>query len=205
MGHLFPPMLARPLPSRRTRGHTNAMTDMAELPPEPSGWLTDRELSHVRTQLPMLYVNVIPVRVSATGQVTEVGLLLRADEGVMSRAIVAGRVLFHETIRDAIVRNLEKDLGLAALPRVPLSPTPFAIAEYFPTEGFGTFHDPRQHAVALSYVVPIDGDCEPSQNALDIVWLAPEEAASDDVAAEMAGGQHALLRHALAHCGAVGL
>jgi ADP-ribose pyrophosphatase YjhB (NUDIX family) len=177
------------------------MTDMAELPPEPSSWLSDRELRQVRSELPILYINVVPVRTHATGQISEVGLLLRADEGVMSRALVAGRVLFHETIRDALIRNLEKDLGLAALPRIPLSPTPFAIAEYFPTPGFGTFHDARQHAVALSYVVAIDGECEPSQNALDIVWLSPEEAATDDVAAEMAGGQHVLLRHALAHCG----
>jgi len=50
-------------------------------------------------------------------------------------------------------------------------------------------------------VVAIDGDCEPSQNALDIVWITPEEAASDDVAEEMAGGQHVLLRHDLAYCG----
>lgn len=180
------------------------MTDMAELPPEPSGWLTDAMLAHVRSQMPLVYINVVPVRVDATGQITHVGLLLRVDEGAMSRALVAGRLVYHETLRDAIVRNIEKDLGLAALPRVPLSPTPFTIAEYFPTDGFGTFHDSRQHAVALCYVVPVDGECEPSQNALDIVWFTPEEAASDEVAAEMTGGQHAVLRHALAHCGAIG-
>lgn len=174
---------------------------MAEMPPEPSGWLSERELQHVRRELPLLYVNAVPVRVDATGEVTEVGLLLRADEGAISRALVAGRVLFHERIRDALIRNLEKDLGSVALPRIPTCPTPFAVAEYFPTEGYGPFHDSRQHAVALAFVVPVDGDCEPSQNALDIVWLTPEEAASDDVARDMTGGQHSLLRRALAHCG----
>ena len=179
------------------------MTDMAELPPEPTGWLSDRELHQVRSEMPILYVNVVPVRTNSAGEITEVGLLLRADEGIMSRALVAGRVLFHERLRDAIMRNLEKDLGLAAMPRVPISPTPFTVVEYFPTEGFGTFHDSRQHAIALAYVVAVDGDCEPSQNALDIVWLSPEEAASDEVAQAMAGGQHVLLRHALAYCGAL--
>jgi ADP-ribose pyrophosphatase YjhB (NUDIX family) len=177
------------------------MTDMAELPPEPTGWLSDRELQQVRGELPILYVNAIPVRTDAAGEVTEVGLLLRADDDAISRALVAGRVLFHESVRDALIRNLEKDLGGVALPRIPSSPTPFAVAEYFPTEGFGAFHDSRQHAVALAFVVPVDGDCEPSQNALDIVWLTPEEAASDDVARDMTGGQHTLLRQALAHCG----
>jgi len=177
------------------------MTDMAELPSEPNGWLSDRELNHVRSSLPLLYVNAIPVRINPRGEVAEIGLLLRADEGVISRALVAGRVLYHETVRDALIRNLEKDLGSVALPRVPTSPTPFAIAEYFPTEGVTPFHDPRQHAVALAYVVPVDGDCSPSQNALDIVWLSPEEAASAEITAEMAHGQDTLLRQALAHCG----
>ena len=99
------------------------------------------------------------------------------------------------------VAQIEKDLGPVALPRVPTSPTPFAIAEYFPTEGVTPYFDARQHAVALAYVVPVDGDCEPSQNALDIVWLSPEEAASQEISSEMAHGQDTLLRQGLAHCG----
>ncbi|WP_084125849.1 NUDIX hydrolase family protein [Demequina sp. NBRC 110054] len=177
------------------------MTDMAELPPEPSGWLSDRELNHVRGELPLLYVNAVPVRNSPTGELTHVGLLLRADDGVISRAIVAGRVMYHETVRDALLRNLEKDLGPVALPRLPISPTPFAVAEYFPTPGVTAFHDSRQHAVALAFIVPVDGDCEPSQNALDIAWLTPEEAASEEITQDMMGGQDVLLRQALAHCG----
>lgn len=174
---------------------------MAELPPEPSGWMSDKQLAHVRESLPLLYVNAVPVRTSATGEVTQVGLLLRADQGSITRVIVAGRVMYHEKIRDALMRNLEKDLGPVALPRIPQSPVPFAVAEYFPTEGTSAFHDTRQHAVALAYVVAVDGDCEPSQNALDIQWFTPEEAASESVAAEMTGGQDALVRQALAHCG----
>jgi ADP-ribose pyrophosphatase YjhB (NUDIX family) len=177
------------------------MTDMAEMPSEPSGWLGENELRHIRGELPLLYVNALPVRVNPHGEVTEVGLLLRADEGMISRALVSGRVLYHETLRDALIRNLEKDLGTVALPRVPTSLTPYSVAEYFPSRGVTPFYDPRQHAVALAYVVPVDGDCEPRQNALDIAWLTPEEAASDDIAGEMFGGQGTLLRQGLAHCG----
>jgi ADP-ribose pyrophosphatase YjhB (NUDIX family) len=177
------------------------MTDMAELPSEPSGWLSNQELEHVRGELPLLYVNIIPVRTDALGEVTRVGLLLRADDGTISRTLLAGRVMYHERIRDAVLRNIEKDLGTVALPRIPHSLTPFAVAEYFPTVGITPFHDARQHAVALAFVVPVDGDCEPSQNALDIQWLTPEEAASEDVAREMTGGQDVLLRQGLAHCG----
>ncbi len=184
------------------------MTDTAELPPDPDdddstppGWLSEGELLDAREMLPIVYVNVVPVRTAADGSITEVGLLLRADDDAVSRALVAGRVLYHETIRDALRRNLEKDLGSVAMPRLPMNPTPFSIAEYFPTPGVSEFHDTRQHAIALSYVVPVDGFCEPSQNALDIVWLSPEEAAGANIAQQMMGGQDVLLRRALAYCG----
>ena len=34
----------------------------------------------------------------------------------MSRALVSGRVMHHERIRDALLRHIEKDLGPVALP-----------------------------------------------------------------------------------------
>ena len=88
-----------------------------------------------------------------------------------------------------------------ALPQVPASPQPFTIVEYFPDAQVTGFHDPRQHAVSLAYVVSIEGDCAPSQDALDLVWVTPSEAVSPDFQAEMSGGQGRLVRMALAHCG----
>ncbi len=176
---------------------------MDEFPPEPSGWLPDKELAYIRANLPMVYVDAIPVRVNQAGEVTEVGLLLRAVDGAMSRALISGRVFYHERIRDALVRHIEKDLGAAAMPRVPPSPQPFTVAEYFPVRGVSKYYDSRQHAVSLAFVVPVDGDCAPSQDALDIAWLTPEEAASEEVGREMHGGQDVLLRQGLASVGAL--
>jgi len=110
-------------------------------------------------------------------------------------------VLYGERVRDALLRHLEKDLGPMALPQVPASPQPFTIVEYFPDAQVTGFHDPRQHAVSLAYVVSIEGDCAPSQDALDLVWVTPSEAVSPDFQAEMSGGQGRLVRMALAHCG----
>jgi len=174
------------------------MTDMAELPPEPEGWLPAKELQYIREHLPMVYVDIIPVRVDEAGSIVEVGLLLRAYDDAMVRALVSGRVLYHERIRESLARHLEKDLGPLSLPRVPSEPEPFMVAEYFPTKGVSPFHDYRQHAVSLAFVVPVDGECEARQDALDVIWLTPEEAASDDVAAEMHGGQDVILRRGLA-------
>lgn len=182
------------------------MTETADWPepdrPErPDGWLDDATLAAVRRQLPLVYVDAVPVRVDESGDVIAVGLLLRLHRGQVSRALVSGRVLYHERVRDAILRHVEKDLGPMALPQVPASPQPFTVAEYLPTPGVTPYHDPRQHAVALAYVVPVAGDCQPQQDALDLAWITPEEACSDQVQREMSGGQGYLLRQAMAHVG----
>ena len=186
------------------------MTDTADFPPDdfsndnpqPAGWLTPEEIAVVRSQLPLVYVDAVPVRVDDSGDVVAVGLLLRvAPDGMMTRALVSGRVMFHERIRDALLRHIEKDLGPVALPQVPASPQPFTVAEYFPTPGITSYHDPRQHAVSLAYVVPVSGDCRPQQNALELAWLTPEQACSDEVQLEMRGGQGVLLRQAMAYVG----
>jgi ADP-ribose pyrophosphatase YjhB (NUDIX family) len=152
--------------------------------------------------MPIVYVEAVPVRVDSLGNVTEIGLLLRqAADGTISRLIVSGRVKFGERVRDALLRNCEKDLGPLALPRIPVDPSPFTIVEYFPHADVSGFHDPRQHAVSLVYVVPVDGECEPTQEALDLAWFSPDEVMGPGVIGQMTGGQDRLLRLALAHVG----
>jgi ADP-ribose pyrophosphatase YjhB (NUDIX family) len=181
--------------------------DDSDSPPPTStnpGWLSDLELAEVRGRLPLLYVEAVPVRVDGLGQVTEVGLLLRANAvGEMTRTIVSGRVMYGETVRDALFRHLEKDLGPMAFPLLPASPAPAAVAEYFPLPGITPFTDERQHAVSLVFVVPVTGTCEPRQDALEVTWMPPEEAAGADVAADLEGGRGVLVRQALATVGAL--
>ena len=171
--------------------------------PDPnSGWLSEEELAEARRRLPLLYVEALPVRVDGVGQVTEVGILLRANaEGAITRTLVSGRVLYGETLRSALFRHLEKDLGPMAFPQLPPSPVPFSVAEYFPLPGVTQFYDERQHAVSLAYVVPVTGTCEPRQDALEVTWMSPQEAASDELSAEFEGGRGSLLRAALASVG----
>ena len=171
--------------------------------PDPnSGWLSDSELAEVRQRLPLLYVEAVPVRVDGLGQVVEVGVLLRVgSSGTITRTLVSGRVMYGETLRDALFRHLEKDLGPMAFPQLPASPVPFQVAEYFPLPGVSAYYDERQHAVALAYVVPVTGTCEPRQDALELTWMTPEEAAAPSISEEMEGGRGGLLRAALASVG----
>jgi aminoglycoside phosphotransferase len=51
------------------------------------------------------------------------------------------------------------------------------------------------------FIVPVDGDCEPTQEALDLAWFTPAEVVTPEVIGQMTGGQDRLLRLALAHVG----
>ena len=84
---------------------------------------------------------------------------------------------------------------------LPPSPAPFTIAEYFPDPTITGYHDPRHHAISLAFVVPVDGDCQPTQEALDLAWFSPTEAVSANVRSQMTGGHDRLIRLALAHVG----
>ncbi|GAB3297320.1 DUF4916 domain-containing protein [Epidermidibacterium keratini] len=167
-----------------------------------TSWLTRDELDSARERLPILYIDAVPVRVDDRGDVLEVGVLLRASsDGQIIRELVSGRVLYHERIRDALLRHIEKDLGPMALPQVPPSPVPFTVAEYFPTPGVTPFHDERQHAVSLAFIVPVTGDCSPQDDTLDLSWLSPHDALRSGALADMDRGHGVLLRQALAHLG----
>ena len=56
-------------------------------------------------------------------------------------------------------------------------------------------------AVSLAFVVPVTGECHPTQQALDLAWFTPEQAVSTDVIREMTSGHDRLIRLALASVG----
>ncbi|HZK04529.1 MAG TPA: DUF4916 domain-containing protein [Actinomycetaceae bacterium] len=175
---------------------------MSELASGDQGpWLTPYDLENVRRKVPMVYVEAIPIRLASDGDLEAVGMLLRATaENGLQRSFVSGRVLHHETLREALTRHIEKDLGTMAFPRLPASLTPFTVAQYFPTPGYG-FHDPRQHSVALVYAVPLGGEPAPSEDALDFSWFSAAHAFDTTLRAEMVDGHAQLLSALLAAYG----
>lgn len=179
------------------------MTSLRTPDPNP-GWLSEFALAETRSRVPILYVEAVPVRVDTVGQVEHVGVLLRtsAATGEIIRTLVSGRVMHGESIREALQRNIEKDIGPAAFPRLPATLVPVTVAEYFPLPGIAPLHDPRQHAVALVYVVPVTGECNPRQDALELTWLTPEEALAPSLLNDLEGGRGQLLKQALAWSGA---
>lgn len=164
-------------------------------------WLSPEELDFVRRKVPMVYIDVIPVRLDDQGVIESIGLLLCAGDDGISRSLVSGRVLFHETIREALIRHLEKDLGPMCLPQIPPSITPFTVAEYFPTPGSDKF-DERQHAVSLCYIVPVLGETNPSADMLELTWFTPGEVKTPELQSEMSSSHAQVLRQGLGVLGA---
>lgn len=165
-------------------------------------WFDDAEFSQLRRRIPIPYVNAIPVRVGESGNVERIGLLLRSlDDGTLGREVVGGRIRFHESIRAALMRHAENDLGPMALPVIPPAIAPFHIAEYFPTEGSSLLYDPRQHAISMCFILEVRGECTPRADALSLDWLTPEETQREDIVSELCHGQEHILRVALAHLG----
>jgi ADP-ribose pyrophosphatase YjhB (NUDIX family) len=165
-------------------------------------WFEPDKLAELRRLLPIAYVDVVPVRTDVDGSVTQVGLLLRASgDGRIVRSIIRGRVLIHETLREAVVRHVDKDLGYMAMPRIPAGITPFTVAEYFPTPGQSLVHDPRQHAISLCYLVPMDGEATPQDDALEFTWFDVAEVLDGTVLDELEDGADVVVRRALTHAG----
>lgn len=181
------------------------MTSSLRTPDPNPGWLSEFALAETRSRVPILYVEAVPVRVDTMGQIEHIGVLLRTSHatGEIIRTLVSGRVMRDEPIREALQRNIEKDLGPAAFPRLPATLVPVTVAEYFPLPGIAPLHDPRQHAVALVYVVPVTGECNPRQDALELTWLTPEEALAPSLLNDLEGGRGQLLKQALAWSGAI--
>jgi ADP-ribose pyrophosphatase YjhB (NUDIX family) len=179
------------------------MTSSLRTPDPNPGWLSEFALAETRSRVPILYVEAVPARVDTLGQIEQIGVLLRtsAATGEINRTLVSGRVFHGESIRDALQRNIENDLGPTAFPRLPVNLVPAAVAEYFPFPGM-RLHDPRQHAVALVYVVPVTGECNPRQDALELTWLSPADALQPSLLDDLEGGRGQLLKQALAWSGA---
>ncbi len=175
--------------------------DLRTPDPESSGWLNEDELELIRRRVPILYVEAIPIRVDGSGRVEHLGLLLRANkEGVITRTFVSGRVHYGETVRGALLRHLEKYLGNMAFPQLPPTLVPFTVAEFSPLP-VTELYDDRQHAVALEFLVPVTGECEPRQDALEVTWVTPEQAKDPDLLEELEGGRGKILRTALGSLG----
>lgn len=143
-----------------------------------SAWVDAQTWEAVQQAVPILCVDLLPTRLAADSE-WQIGLIKRQTPfGRPMWCQIGGRVLHGETLREALVRHLETTLS-----DVPSGfssdPQPDYVMQWFPTEQkpgdpgprFGL--DPRKHAVALSFLMQIEGEPVPvaGGEALEFSWF----------------------------------
>jgi ADP-ribose pyrophosphatase YjhB (NUDIX family) len=131
-------------------------------------WLTPQDYSFVRERVPILCVDVL---LSPCSRSSAVGLIRRATyDGGDGWCLVGGRVLRDENLATAVVRHVAVTLG-TELRLDPATLEMRAVAEYFTESRPGELHDPRKHAVALTYTAVCEGTPRPAGEAFDFRWF----------------------------------
>jgi ADP-ribose pyrophosphatase YjhB (NUDIX family) len=158
-----------------------------------SGWLPRPAYWLARQALPIPCVDVLPIR-EGNGA-PQVGLIRRIGPGGRNGgwALVGGRVLRLESLEEAIARHLRSTLGPAIRIGQVDAARPLYAAEYSPDGRPGGRIDPHKHAIALSYVVPIDGEPKPRGEATGFQWFGLDALPPDDAFAFSHGGVVAAL------------
>ena len=140
-------------------------------------WLPKEDYDFIVAHVPILCVDLIPL--SAEGE-PRIGLIERATPGGGTGwCLVGGRVMRDEPLAAALARHLHSTLG-ENLEIDPAELRPVGVIEYFSQEGIGEFHDPRKHAVSVTYSGRSTGRAQVQDNgeAINFAWHSKEQLAS---------------------------
>lgn len=147
-------------------------------------WLSPSQWKFVQASVPIVCVDVLPVRFSRASPDTirAIGLILR-DTPHQGRkwCLVGGRLLYGESLRAAIVRQVTETLGSGMRLHLGRDPKPVTVIQYSPTNLMPFVLDPRQHAVSLTYALQLTGSPKPQGEAVAYKWFdvrslpSPEE------------------------------
>jgi len=132
-------------------------------------WLPTADYDFIRKRIPILCVDVL---LSPSENPRQVALIRRAAPDGDGWCLVGGRVLRNEHLSAAVERHVEATLGADV--HVDRSTLELgAVVEYFTEPRVGAFHDPRKHAVALTYAASCECAGEPQAlgEALEFGWF----------------------------------
>jgi ADP-ribose pyrophosphatase YjhB (NUDIX family) len=139
-------------------------------------WLPPEEWLHVQAVMPIACVDAVPVRRRSNS--LRVGLILRQTPHQGKRwCFVGGRIRRGESLVGALLREWRSVFG----PSCNVGPVPEpTVVEYHPDSVPGRPHDPRKHAISMTYLLTGCSDPESvSGEALDFRWFPLDELTSD--------------------------
>lgn len=157
-----------------------------------TGRLPRLPYSLVRRLVPIACVDILPIKTE--DDLLKVGLIRRYDtSGRVVRALIGGGIHRTETVGDAAARHLCSTLGPEVRWTDPDWDRPATIGQYLPKARSDGLHDPRKHAVALTYVVVLAGTASPRGEAIGFDWFTIASPPLD----EMGFGQEIVVRRLL--------
>jgi ADP-ribose pyrophosphatase YjhB (NUDIX family) len=127
----------------------------------------------IERSMPITCVDFVPVRHGSDGP--EIGLILRESPFGEVWCHLGGRILYGETVSDALRRHAYDTLGVAL--DLPVDPQPAYVYQWFPDDvrphEVGDYgRDPRKHAIGLSFVVKVAGPPFPRNEAIDFSYFS---------------------------------
>jgi ADP-ribose pyrophosphatase YjhB (NUDIX family) len=139
-------------------------------------WLSANDWKWVQDHMPIACADVVPVRLGSDGRAIEqIGLIHRnTPHQGMRWCMVGGRMWRNESLAEAASRQLRETLGPGVVFEIDPLRQPDYVVQYFTSPRPPLFHDPRQHAITLAIVVPIDGEVIPMGEAESFKWFDPD-------------------------------
>jgi ADP-ribose pyrophosphatase YjhB (NUDIX family) len=134
-------------------------------------WIPKADYDLIQARVPILCVDLLPISTARNA----VGLIRRETaDGGEGWCLIGGAVGRDEPLLEAVARHVRSTLGDRFEFRL-VSADPLAVVEYFTDPSLGELHDPRKHAVALSYVAVCKGEPTPAGEALEFRWFPRDE------------------------------
>jgi ADP-ribose pyrophosphatase YjhB (NUDIX family) len=139
---------------------------------ENPNWLEPADWKWVQDTMPIVCADVVPVQLGDDGTAKNIGLIYRdTPHQGMRWCMVGGRMWRNESMPEAITRQMRETLGPAVQFEIDPDRQPNFVVQYFTTRRSIGFLDPRQHAITLAFVVPIDGHITAMGEAESFQWF----------------------------------
>lgn len=142
-----------------------------------SGWLDHNTWSRVQRLVPIPCADLLAVETAEADpfSLRRIGLIYRGTPHQGSRwCLIGGRILRNESALEAVNRHVRETLG-PHIACVPIQDQPLYVAEYFTESKPARLHDPRQHAIALTYAGLLTGEPLVRGEAMRFEWFSPTE------------------------------
>ena len=144
---------------------------MSNITPKSEHWLPTDEWRRVQRCLPIVCVDVLPIR-RLQGEIQDFGLILRETPHQGRQwCLIGGRLQYNELLTEGVERELREALGDNINYTYFGNGEPLKVAQYLPTPDKGELYDPRQHALGLTFAVELSGSFTQQGEALEFAWF----------------------------------